>query len=58
MRREKYRHEKEFLMTWIYSMTLAMFSFFIIEPTYITASMFCFGMFMADWMQSKNTVQC
>lgn len=56
MRRERYRHEKEFLMTWIYSMTLAMFSFFIIEPTYITASMFCFGMFMADWMQSKNTV--
>lgn len=58
MHKEKYRHEREFLMTWIYSITLAMFSFFIIEPTYITASMFCFGVFMADWIRLKNTIQC
>ena len=56
MRRDNYRYESSVFMLNIITLFLAMFSFYIIRPTYITASMFSYGLFMADWYKQKNQI--
>lgn len=50
----RYRYSAEFLATIICALFLALFSFFIIEPTYITSSMFAISLFLADWYKHKS----
>lgn len=53
MTREGYAHAAEYGMTVIIALTLAMFSYYIIEGTYITCSVLCQGYFLADWNKQK-----
>lgn len=54
MYRAKYQFSAEFLATVVCALFLAMFSFFIVEPTYITSSMFAISLMLADWYKTKN----
>lgn len=49
MHRKKYPYAKNFLMSIIAALFMAMFSFFIIEPRIIICSSLCWGLFLADW---------
>lgn len=54
MAREGYAHAADFGMSVIIFLTLAMFSFYIVEGTYITCGMLCQGYFLADWNKQKT----
>lgn len=56
MRRDNYRYEHSVFMLNVITLFLALFSFYIIRPTYITASMFSYGLFIADWYRQKNQI--
>lgn len=53
MRKDNYRYEASVFMLNVITLFLALFSFYIIRPTYITASMFSYGLFMSDWYKQK-----
>ena len=53
MRKDNYRYETSVFMLNVITLFLALFSFYIIRPTYITASMFSYGLFMSDWYKQK-----
>ena len=50
----RYEYAVYFLMSLIFSISLSMFSFYFIDPTYITSGMLCFGFFLTDF-QMKHT---
>lgn len=54
MRKDNYRYETSVFMLNVITLFLALFSFYIIRPTYITASMFSYGLFMSDWYKQKH----
>lgn len=54
MRMDNYRYETSVFMLNVITLFLALFSFYIIRPTYITASMFSYGLFISDWYKQKN----
>jgi len=54
MRKDNYRYETSVLMLNVITLFLALFSFYIIRPTYITASMFSYGLFITDWYKQKH----
>jgi O-antigen ligase len=49
MFRAKYPHAVLFAMSVICSLFLAMFSYYVIAPTYITCGILCYGFFLADF---------
>ena len=53
MRKDNYRYETSVFMLNVITLFLALFSFYIIRPTYITASMFSYGLFLTDWYKQK-----
>ena len=53
MRMDNYRYETSVFMLNVITLFLALFSFYIIRPTFITASMFSYGLFMSDWYKQK-----
>lgn len=57
MRMDNYRFEASVFMLNIITLFLALFSFYIIRPTYVTASMFSYGLFIADWYKQKSIHQ-
>lgn len=57
MRKDNYRYETSVFMLNVITLFLALFSFYIIRPTYITASMFSYGLFISDWYRQKNINQ-
>lgn len=60
MFRDKYPHAGYFLMSVICSLFLAMFSFYVIDPSYITCGVLCAGLYMADYQkfgENQKTVR-
>lgn len=57
MRKDNYRYETSVFMLNVITLFLALFSFYIIRPTFITASMFSYGLFMSDWYKQKYKKQ-
>ena len=57
MRKDNYRYESSVFMLNVITLFLALFSFYIIRPTYITASMFSYGLFVSDWYKQKYLSQ-
>lgn len=53
MARTKYRYSTEFLLSVIAALFLASFSFYVIDPTYITCGSVAWGLFLADWEKQK-----
>lgn len=49
MQNKKYPYAKNFLMSIVAALFMAMFSFFIVEPRIIICSSLCWGLFLADW---------
>ena len=45
----KYEYAPQFLMTIIFSIIIAFFSFYVIDSTYITSGMLCVGYMMVDF---------
>ncbi len=56
MYKSKYMYSAEYLATVVCALFLALFSFFIVEPTYITGSMFAIALFIADWNNYKTQI--
>lgn len=54
MFRDKYPNAGYFFMSVIFSLFLAMFSFYVIDPSYITCGMLCSGLYMADYDKFKQ----
>lgn len=54
MRKDNYRYETSVFMLNVITLFLALFSFYFIRPTYITASMFSYGIFMSDWYKQNK----
>lgn len=54
MFREKYPLAVYFLMSALFSAFIAMFSFYVIDPSYITCGMLCAGLFMADFFKFRQ----
>lgn len=54
MFKTKYPYAKNFFISIIAALFLAMFSFFIIEPRYITAIAITWGLLLADWYKFKK----
>lgn len=50
----KYEYALNFFMALICAIGLSMFSFYVIDPTYITSGMLCFGFLLTDF-QKKHT---
>lgn len=50
----KYRYSGEFVASIIISLFLALFSFYVIDDTYIVCGMICYGVFLADWRKYKE----
>lgn len=55
MRKKKYPYSKHFVLSIIAAIFLANFSFFIIEPRFITFSALSWGIFLADWKKFQNS---
>lgn len=53
MVRTKYTYAPIMLMSIICSLFLAMFSYYIVEPTYITSGMICYGYLLSDFEKYK-----
>lgn len=49
MIRNKYIYAAQFTAALIFSFVLAMFSFYFIDPTYITCGMLCLGLILGDY---------
>lgn len=49
-----YRYSTEFLLTIIVALFLASFSFYVIDPTYITCGAVSWGLFLSDWEKQKK----
>lgn len=49
MMREKYKYTAPFVMSIVCSLGLSMFSFYVIDPTYITCGMISIGYFIIDF---------
>jgi O-antigen ligase len=49
MIRKKYQYAAQFTASLICSLVLSMFSFYIVDPTYITCGMICLGMILGDY---------
>lgn len=54
MLKKRYEYSAQFLMTIIFSLMMAMFSFYVFVPTYITAGMICKGLIMADFNKKSK----
>lgn len=54
MFRNKYPHAVYYLMSAVFSVFIAMFSFYVIDPSYITCGMLCAGLFMGDYEKFKQ----
>lgn len=54
MFRDKYPHVCYFLMSVLFSLFIAMFSFYVIDPSFITCGMLCAGLFMADYTKYRQ----
>ncbi len=54
MYRNKYPYAHLFLMSVVCSLFIAMFSFYIIYPTYCTGGMVCSGFFLGDYYRYKQ----
>ena len=54
MIKEKYSHYAEFSASLFISICLAMFSFYVIDATYIICGCFTQGVLLADWRMSRN----
>ena len=54
MCKTRYRYSTEFLLTIIAALFLASFSFYVIDPTYITCGAVSWGLFLADWEKQKR----
>lgn len=54
MCKTRYRYSTEFLLTIIAALFLACFSFYVIDPTYITCGAVSWGLFLADWEKQKR----
>lgn len=54
MYRDKYPHAHLYLMSVVCSLFIAMFSFYIIYPTYCTGGMVCSGFFLGDYYRYKQ----
>lgn len=54
MVRHKYKYSVIMLMSIICSLFLAMLSFYIVEPTYITSGMICYGYLLSDFRKYKT----
>ena len=49
MIRQKYEYAAQFTTSLICSLVLSMFSFYIVDPTYVTCGMICLGMILGDY---------
>lgn len=54
MIRDKYEYTVYFIMSLVIALALAMFSFYVIDPTYITAGMLSMGYFLTDYQVKCN----
>lgn len=54
MIKAKYKYASQFSMSLICSLVLAIFSFYIVDPTYITCGMICIGLILGDYESKKN----
>ena len=54
MCRTEYRYSTEFLLTIIAALFLACFSFYVIDPTYITCGAVAWGLLLADWEKQRS----
>ena len=54
MYRYHFKYTAEFAMSIVFTVTLALFSFYIIEPTFITCGMISQGYLLAEWNKEKK----
>lgn len=54
MIRKKYEYAAHFLMAIICSLNIALFSYYVIDPTYITSGMICFGYLISDFKKKEK----
>lgn len=54
MLKRKYRYSAQFLMSVIFSLVLAITSFYVILPAYITTGMICTGYFLSDFQKEQQ----
>lgn len=54
MYKKKYPYAREFMSSVGIALCMALFSFYAIDCTHITASSICFGLILADWYKFKN----
>ena len=54
MIRQRYRYAAQFTAAMIYCVSLAMVSFFIVDPTYVTCGMLCLGLMLGDYDENFN----
>lgn len=58
MLKHKYKYTAQFFMSIVFSLMVALTSFYVIIPAYITAGMICTGYFLSDFQkQQQNTIQ-
>ena len=57
MIRAKYEYAVFFAMSLVIAFSLAMFSFYVIDPTYITAGMIAIGYFLTDFQKKNGSVR-
>ena len=53
MAKEKYSHYAEFVGSIFVSLCMAMFSYYVVEPTYILCGCFTQGVLLADWRMGR-----
>lgn len=53
MIRKRYRYAAQFAASLICSLVLSMFSFYIVDPTYVTCGMICMGAMLGDYERSQ-----
>lgn len=57
MAKEKYSHYAEFAGSIFVSLCIAMFSYYVIEPTYILCGCFTQGVLLAEWRKNREVSQ-
>lgn len=56
MYKAKFPYAKEFMVSFIVSIFLAMFSFYAIDCTHITCCSVCIGLLLAEWYKFKHNI--
>lgn len=56
MYKAKFPYAKEFMVSFVVSLFLAMFSFYAIDCTHITCCSVCIGLILAEWYKFKHDI--